>query len=186
MWDLLVSQHKRIEQLEQDTQLLRRALEDQGVSLNSSNIPTLVEEGVAATPTTATGLSFTSPSQFVSSTGQRVPSDLLTPRPPLQRNGSERVVRHASQSGRNRPGAASGPLPSSPTPPVEPTTPHHSTHDRAARSKEHAKSFRVNMEDPCWKVLPAALKKYKINDDWKMYALFICFGNTGELRVQVY
>ncbi|ORY21850.1 hypothetical protein BCR39DRAFT_552741 [Naematelia encephala] len=41
-----------------------------------------------------------------------------------------------------------------------------------------AKSFRVTLEDPCWKVLPAALKKYKINDDWKMYALFICFGNT--------
>jgi hypothetical protein len=67
---------------------------------------------------------------------------------------------------------------------VDPTTPHHSTHDRSSsRSKEHAKSFRVNMEDPCWKVLPAALKKYKINDDWKMYALFICFGNTGELTV---
>lgn len=48
----------------------------------------------------------------------------------------------------------------------------------AARSA--AKSFRVTLEDPCWKVLPAALKKYKINDDWKMYALFICFDNTGE------
>lgn len=48
----------------------------------------------------------------------------------------------------------------------------------AARSA--AKSFRVTLEDPCWKVLPAALKKYKINDDWKVYALFICFGNTGE------
>jgi hypothetical protein len=45
-----------------------------------------------------------------------------------------------------------------------------------------AKSFRVTLDDPCWKVLPAALKKYKINDDWKLYALFICFGNTGELR----
>lgn len=43
-----------------------------------------------------------------------------------------------------------------------------------------AKSFRVTLEDPCWKVLPAALKKYKINDDWRMYAMFICFGNTGE------
>lgn len=49
-----------------------------------------------------------------------------------------------------------------------------------------AKSFRVTLEDPCWKVLPAALKKYKINDDWKMYALFICFGNTGESQVQIY
>jgi hypothetical protein len=45
-----------------------------------------------------------------------------------------------------------------------------------------AKSFRVTLEDPCWKVLPAALKKYKINDDWKKYALFICFGNTGRSR----
>jgi hypothetical protein len=42
----------------------------------------------------------------------------------------------------------------------------------------------VTLEDPCWKVLPAALKKYKINDDWKQYALFICFGNTGEYGIK--
>ena len=42
------------------------------------------------------------------------------------------------------------------------------------------KSFRVTLDDPCHKVLPAALKKYKINDDWKQYALFICYGNTGK------
>jgi hypothetical protein len=29
-------------------------------------------------------------------------------------------------------------------------------------------------------VLPAALKKYKIIDDWRQYAMFICFGNTGQ------
>ncbi|CAO1617916.1 unnamed protein product [Sympodiomycopsis kandeliae] len=40
------------------------------------------------------------------------------------------------------------------------------------------KSFRVTLEDPCYKVLPAALKKYKINDDWRLYALFICYGST--------
>ena len=40
------------------------------------------------------------------------------------------------------------------------------------------KSFRVTLDDPCHKVLPAALKKYKIIDDWRMYALFICYGNT--------
>lgn len=40
------------------------------------------------------------------------------------------------------------------------------------------KSFRVTLEDPCYKVLPAALKKYKINDDWRLYALFICYGTT--------
>lgn len=46
-----------------------------------------------------------------------------------------------------------------------------------------AKSFRVTLDDPCWKVLPAALKKYKIVDDWRQYAMFICFGSTGELAV---
>ncbi|GAK67328.1 protein kinase regulator [Moesziomyces antarcticus] len=40
------------------------------------------------------------------------------------------------------------------------------------------KSFRVTLDDPCYKVLPAALKKYKINDDWRKYALFICYGKT--------
>lgn len=29
-------------------------------------------------------------------------------------------------------------------------------------------------------MLPAALKKYNINDDWRLYALFICYGGNGE------
>lgn len=47
------------------------------------------------------------------------------------------------------------------------------------RENESYKSFRVNLSDPCSKILPAALKKYKINDDWKQYALFIIWKNTG-------
>ena len=39
------------------------------------------------------------------------------------------------------------------------------------------KSFRVSMEDPCHKVLPAALKKYNINADWRQYALYIVYGD---------
>ncbi|CAJ0831262.1 13341_t:CDS:2 [Entrophospora sp. SA101] len=35
----------------------------------------------------------------------------------------------------------------------------------------------VSLEDPCYKVLPSALKKYKVHDDWRKYALFICFGS---------
>lgn len=47
-------------------------------------------------------------------------------------------------------------------------------------SSENLKSFKVSMDDPAWKVLPAALKKYKINnDDWQNYAMFICYGTTG-------
>ncbi|KAB8239155.1 hypothetical protein BDV23DRAFT_81203 [Aspergillus alliaceus] len=44
-------------------------------------------------------------------------------------------------------------------------------------SVEIFKSFRVSMDDPCHKVLPAALKKYNINADWKQYALYIVYGD---------
>jgi hypothetical protein len=47
-------------------------------------------------------------------------------------------------------------------------------------SSDNLKSFKVSLEDPAYKVLPAALKKYKINnDDWQNYAMFICFGAAG-------
>lgn len=39
------------------------------------------------------------------------------------------------------------------------------------------KSFRVSIEDPCEKVLPVALKRYQINDDWRQYALYIVHGD---------
>ncbi|KAI9840392.1 MAG: Adaptor for signal transduction [Sclerophora amabilis] len=44
-------------------------------------------------------------------------------------------------------------------------------------SVEIFKSFRVSEGDPCYKVLPAALKKYNINADWKQYALYIVYGD---------
>lgn len=44
-------------------------------------------------------------------------------------------------------------------------------------SVEIFKSFRVSMEDPCYKVLPAALKKYNINAPADQYALYIVYGN---------
>ncbi|KAI9752082.1 MAG: hypothetical protein M4579_005767 [Chaenotheca gracillima] len=47
----------------------------------------------------------------------------------------------------------------------------------ATPSVEIFKSFRVSEGDPCYKVLPAALKKYNINADWKQYALYIVFGD---------
>ena len=39
------------------------------------------------------------------------------------------------------------------------------------------KSFRVSIEDPCHKVLPVALKRYDISDDWRQYALYIVYGD---------
>lgn len=47
-------------------------------------------------------------------------------------------------------------------------------------SSDNLKSFKVSLEDPTWKVLPAALKKYRINNDsWQNYAMFICYGSAG-------
>ena len=39
------------------------------------------------------------------------------------------------------------------------------------------KSFRVSMEEPCYKVLPVALKKYQIQDDPAQYSLYIVHGD---------
>ncbi|MCJ1375152.1 Adaptor for signal transduction [Loxospora ochrophaea] len=47
----------------------------------------------------------------------------------------------------------------------------------SAPSVEIFKSFRVSMDDPCYKVLPAALKRYNINADWRQYALYIVYGD---------
>lgn len=46
-----------------------------------------------------------------------------------------------------------------------------------APSVEIFKSFRVSLEDPCYKVLPAALRKYNIDADWRQYALYIVYGD---------
>jgi hypothetical protein len=38
-----------------------------------------------------------------------------------------------------------------------------------------SKNFRISMDDPCFKVLPAALKKYNISGDPEHYALYIVY-----------
>lgn len=41
------------------------------------------------------------------------------------------------------------------------------------------KSFRVNLDDPCWKVLPAAMKKYDVKGREEDYRLYITYGEVG-------
>lgn len=50
----------------------------------------------------------------------------------------------------------------------------------ARNDVEIFKSFRVGMDDPCSKVLPAALRKYNINADSTDYSLFIVYGDKEE------
>jgi hypothetical protein len=56
-------------------------------------------------------------------------------------------------------------------------TPAPDTPSASNASVEIFKSFRVSMDDPCYKVLPAALKKYQINAPWDQYALYIVYGD---------
>ncbi|KAJ7872388.1 hypothetical protein B0H13DRAFT_2553738, partial [Mycena leptocephala] len=48
-------------------------------------------------------------------------------------------------------------------------------------SSETLESFQgASLEDPTWKVLPAALKEYRINNDhWENYVMFMCYDSTG-------
>src|SRR5208282_6795766 len=41
------------------------------------------------------------------------------------------------------------------------------------------KSFRVKLDDPCWKVLPAAMKKYDVKGKEEDYRLYITYGDVG-------
>ncbi|KAJ1937554.1 hypothetical protein FBU59_004715 [Linderina macrospora] len=64
-----------------------------------------------------------------------------------------------------------------------PVTPHIRVYGDNAlqRENESYKSFRISIDDPCSRVLPHALKKYHIDDDWQNYTLCIQYGNaTGK------
>ncbi|RMZ89462.1 hypothetical protein DV736_g3307, partial [Chaetothyriales sp. CBS 134916] len=54
---------------------------------------------------------------------------------------------------------------------------HGSGGTSEAPSVEIFKSFKVSLEDPCHRVLPAALRKYNIHADWRQYALYIVYGD---------
>ncbi|KAG6850782.1 hypothetical protein H0H93_008820 [Arthromyces matolae] len=101
--------------------------------------------------------------------------------PPLNRNGtsihstSQPPLYASTSSEKHRPppvsitdptGAHSGSTPQTPKP------------RRQESSENLNKSFKITLDDPTWKVLPAALKKYRINNDnWQNYAMFICYGS---------
>ena len=54
------------------------------------------------------------------------------------------------------------------------STPKSASHDTTDTAK-------VSLDDPTWKVLPAALKKHRINtEEWPNYEMFITFGPTGK------
>jgi len=96
--------------------------------------------------------------------------------PPLSRNGGpsqlSTVTNVASTSSLDEP---------RPPPVSTPEANGDQTKPNRQESSENLnKSFKVTLDDPTWKVLPAALKKYRINNDsWQNYAMFICYGSPG-------
>lgn len=99
--------------------------------------------------------------------------------------GSRREPPPTSQPSDDPP--LSAPLPSNAS--VAPSTAATATNNTTSSRQKHVdrsesnpqveifKSFRVSIEDPCHKVLPVALERYAIRDDWRQYALYIVYGD---------
>jgi len=47
------------------------------------------------------------------------------------------------------------------------------------------KSFSVSINDPCHKVLPVALKRYKMNGPWEEYDMYVVSGDN-ERRMELH
>jgi hypothetical protein len=61
-------------------------------------------------------------------------------------------------------------------------SPTQSTHVPTAKPvSEPLKQLRASTDDPCSKLLQAAMKRHKLNDDWRNYALVICYGDKERL-----
>lgn len=108
---------------------------------------------------------------------QRLEHDI----PPHSRIGGPSQFPSASSSS-EKPRPTPTPIPTPPTdsPNLGSATPK----PQRQESSDNLKSFKVSLEDPTWKVLPAALKKYRINNDnWQNYAMFICYGSPGRNAV---
>lgn len=142
-------------------------------------------------PTTSnpSGLTLSSPNMNMSQASTPVPTGSSEHSQSLGvRTPGTGLTRSATTSQRTTPGTALAPT-SAETPVPHSSRGNHSDgHTISASAQKSAKdaagaaakSFRVTLEDPCFKVLPAALKKYHIVDDWKKYAMFICYGDTGQ------
>ncbi|KAI8996541.1 hypothetical protein BD414DRAFT_409446 [Trametes punicea] len=191
LYDLLKDQSERLRALEEDNRrlsdTLSSCLDDLNQLRHVSSRPQLSESPVqrshsfkwgsfmkgSKSPTKATGADIESPQ----SSPQRMEHDIhngtsrqaSTMTEKSRTSGSTLVNSEASTSQHTAVSNANALQPNS-------TQPRPQRQD----SQDNLKSFKVSLDDPAWKVLPAALKKYKINnDDWQNYAMFICYGAPG-------
>jgi hypothetical protein len=116
---------------------------------------------------------------------QRQPSfnwDVKPQKSPTKAENSESPFSSPQRAEHDIPGHNRTPGPSTQNTPADKSRVNIETPSKPAKpeSSDNLKSFKVSLEDPTWKVLPAALKKYRIhNDTWQNYAMFICYGPSG-------
>lgn len=120
------------------------------------------DSSVAATPVVTPGGSTTLQFSHPYQSGSAASSQVNFSNTSLVSPGAQPSSSNAQSSGGSQPASTSS----------------QSTNIPAA---EPFKSFRVTLDDPCYKVLPAALRRYKINGDWKQYALLVCYGDQERL-----
>ncbi|EIW58736.1 uncharacterized protein TRAVEDRAFT_149101 [Trametes versicolor FP-101664 SS1] len=194
LYDLLKDQSERLRSLEDDNRrlsdTLSSCLEDLGQLRGISARPQLVESESpvqrshsfkwgsfvkpAKSPTKASTTDVESPQPSpqrmehdIHGSSSRQTSSVLTDR---SRASGTTVVGSEAGSSQHTSYSSTNTLQPNPPPP----------RPQRQDSQDNLKSFKVSLDDPAWKVLPAALKKYKINnDDWQNYAMFICYGAPG-------
>jgi hypothetical protein len=123
----------------------------------------------SATSTGSYATNYTTPNSSFASPYTPSP---ITPRR-LERK--EEPVAEESTTPRKRSNSADTPVEKDPPARVEPRT----REGRKDGLSNPMKSFRVNLDDPCWKVLPAAMKKYDVKGREEDYRLYITYGDTG-------
>ncbi|KAJ6624954.1 protein kinase regulator [Mycena sp. CBHHK59/15] len=118
--------------------------------------------------------------QYVKPAKSPTKADIDSPHPSPQQ--LEHDLSYSRPSGQSQSASTPPDKPRSAQPTDSPNLGNTPVPPKATRadSTDNLKSFKVSLEDPTWKVLPAALKKYRINNDnWENYAMFICYGSTG-------
>ncbi|KAF8920801.1 hypothetical protein CPB85DRAFT_1548605 [Mucidula mucida] len=115
--------------------------------------------------------------QYVKPTKSPTKPDLDTPQASPQQLEPD-VTAYNRQTPQPQPSSSSAPTEKRRNPSTEAPSP--APKPSRQDSSDNFQRFKVSLEDPTHKVLPAALKKYKINNDnWEDYAMFICFGAAG-------
>ncbi|KAI0653403.1 hypothetical protein C8Q70DRAFT_1048454 [Cubamyces menziesii] len=193
LYDLLKEQSERLRALEEDnrrlSETLSSCLEDLGQLRNVSSRPQLVE---SESPVQRSHSFKWGPFMKPSKSPTKASADVESPQPSPQR------MEHDIHNGNNRQTSSvltdKSRISGTTVAGSEASTSQHTSYSstntlqpnvsqpRPQRqdSQDNLKSFKVSLDDPAWKVLPAALKKYKINnDDWQNYAMFICYGAPG-------